>query len=184
MDRLNPNSRKDAFGSKINRTHLPVLAYGVPWLSILLGSLAPLLPVIAPAPVVPPFAFIMLVAWQLVRPGILPLWAGLPLGLFDDLYSGQPIGSAVVLFSCALLATDLFEGRFPYRNFLLNWFNAAVLITIYVTLGTVFSGAKLTILQMTVMLPLIFLSIAVFPLAAWLVAMLDRLRLMRLRRVG
>jgi hypothetical protein len=61
--------------------------------AILFGSLPPWLPIIAPAPVPPPLGFLLLLAWRLLRPGLLPPWAGLPLGLFDDLYSGQPTGS-------------------------------------------------------------------------------------------
>ena len=69
-------------------------ATALPWLTILLGSLTPWLPVIAPAPVLPPFGFLFLLAWRLLRPGLLPLWAGLPLGLFDDLYSAASRSAA------------------------------------------------------------------------------------------
>ncbi len=130
METLHPKARRDPFGSKINRSHWPLLAYGLPWLSILLGSLTPWLPVIAPAPVLPPFGFMMLLAWRLARPGLLPLWAGLPLGLFDDLYSGQPLGSAVLLFSLVLMAIELIEIRFPWRNFWLDWLTAAAILVI------------------------------------------------------
>src|SRR5690606_21733371 len=47
METLHPDARKDPFGSKINRTHSTILAYGIPWLTIMLGSLAPWLPIIA-----------------------------------------------------------------------------------------------------------------------------------------
>src|SRR5919112_511136 len=117
METMNPRSRRDPFGSRINRAQSPILAYGLPWASILLGSLTPWLPIIAPAPVLPPLGLMMLLAWRLLRPGLLPLWAGLPLGLFDDLYSGQPLGSGILLFSLALLAVELIELRFQWRSF-------------------------------------------------------------------
>ena len=98
MEQLNPQSRRDPYGSRINRRESLVLAYGLPWATILFGSLTPWLPIIAPAPVLPPFGFLLMLAWRLLRPGLLPPWAGLPLGLFDDLYSGQPMGSGVLLF--------------------------------------------------------------------------------------
>src|SRR5690606_36356273 len=119
METLHPNARRDPFGSRINRAHSAWLAYGLPWASILLGSLSPWLPIIAPAPVLPPLGLMMMLGWRLVRPGLLPLWAGLPLGLFDDLYSGQPIGSGVLLFSLILIGIELLEIRFPWRSF---WF--------------------------------------------------------------
>src|SRR5688500_11456069 len=147
MERLNPRSRSDPFGSRINRAQSPFLAYGLPWFTILLGSLAPWLPVIAPAPVLPPFGFMALLAWRLLRPGLLPLWAGLPLGLFDDLYSGQPLGSGVLLFSLTLLAIELIEIRFPWRNFWLDWVTAAAILIVSLVVAAVLSGGELSLVQ-------------------------------------
>lgn len=184
METLHPSARRDPFGSKINRTHNPVLAIGLPWATILLGSLTPWLPIISPAPVLPPFGLMMLLAWRLLRPGLLPLWAGLPLGLFDDLFSGQPVGSGVLLFSLALIAIELIEIRFPWRNFWLDWLTASAILIIYLAIAALFSGAELTLVQLRVILPQLALSIVLFPVIARLVAHLDRLRLMRIRRLG
>ena len=184
METLHAKARRDPYGSKINRTHLPLLAYGLPWLSILLGSLTPWLPVITPAPVLPPFGLMLLLAWRLLRPGLLPLWAGLPFGLFDDLYSGQPFGSAVLLFSLALLAIELIEIRFPWRNFWLDWLTASAILIVYLVVAAVLSGSALTSMQLAVIAPQLVLSIVLFPVVARLVAQLDRLRLMRVRRIG
>lgn len=184
MERLDPQSRRDPFGSRINRRQWPPLAYGVPWLSIMLGSLSPWLPIISPAPVLPPLGFMMLLAWRLLRPGLLPLWAGLPLGLFDDLYSGQPLGSGILLFSLALLAVELIELRFPWRNFMHDWLTASAMLVAYLALAAMFSGAALTLVQLTVMVPQLLLSIVLFPIIARMVSVLDRLRLTRVRRIG
>lgn len=184
METLHPNARRDPFGSKINRTHSPMLAYGIPWLTIMLGSLTPWLPVIAPAPVLPPVGFVLLLAWRLLRPGLLPLWAGLPLGLFDDLYSGQPLGSGVLLFSLTLIAIELIEIRFPWRSFWLDWLTATAILIIYLVVAAVLSGAEPTLVQLRVIVPQLMLSIVLFPVVARLVAHLDRVRLMRVRRLG
>ena len=82
---------------RINRAPSPVLAVGLPWLSIMVSSIASTILVIASAPVMPPLGFLAYLAWRQLRPGLLPMWAGLPLGVVDDLYSGQPFGSAVLL---------------------------------------------------------------------------------------
>ena len=66
----------------------------------------------------------MLLGWRMVRPGLLPLWAGAPLGAFDDLVSGQPFGSAILLWSLAMIAIELIETRFPWRGFWQDWFTA------------------------------------------------------------
>ncbi len=183
MERLNPRSRSDQFGSRINRAQSPLLAFGLPWLTILFGSLTPWLPIIAPAPVLPPLGFMMLLAWRLLRPGLLPLWAGLPLGLFDDLYSGQPLGSGVLLFSLTLLAIEIIELRFPWRNFWLDWLTATAILVPYIVIAALFSGAALTVVQLTVILPQLLISVVLFPIVARIVALLDRVRLMRVRRL-
>jgi len=184
METLHAKARRDPYGSKINRAHWGPLAYGLPWLSILLGSLTPWLPIIAPAPLVPPLGFLMMLAWRLLRPGLLPLWAGLPLGLFDDLYSGQPFGSGVLLFSLTLIAIELIEIRFPWRNFWLDWLTASGMLSVYIVVAALFSGAVAHPMQLTVIVPQLVLSIVLFPVLARLVAQLDRLRLMRVRRLG
>jgi len=184
MEQLNPQARRDPYGSRINRRESILLAYGLPWATILLGSLTPWLPVIAPAPVLPPFGFLLMLAWRLLRPGLLPPWAGLPLGLFDDLYSGQPLGSGVLLFSVALIIIELVEIRFPWRSFWLDWLTASCLLIPYLAVASLLSGADLTAVQLGVIAPQIVLSIVLFPMIARLVAMLDRFRLMRVRRVA
>lgn len=184
METLHPKARRDPFGSKINRAHSPLLAYGLPWLTIMLGSLTPWLPIIAPAPVLPPFGLMLLLAWRLLRPGFLPLWAGLPLGFFDDLYSGQPLGSAILLFSLVLIVIELIELRFPWRNFWLDWLTASGILLPYLAIAGLLSGAELTFVQLTAIVPQLAISVVLYPVVARLVAKLDRLRLKRIRRVG
>ena len=47
MERNDPRSRSDAYGSRINRSHSPIIANAVPWISIVIGSILPLLMTIA-----------------------------------------------------------------------------------------------------------------------------------------
>lgn len=184
IEQINPRARRDAFGSKINRDHSPLLAFGVPWASILLGSLTPMWPVIAPAPILPPFAFLLLIAWRLMRPGLLPLWAGLPLGAFDDLYSGQPFGSGILLFSLAMIGIELLDMRFPWRSFWQDWIIATGLIAAYLLLAAVISGALPHETGFIALIPQFLLSIVIFPVIARIVSLLDRLRLLRVRRLA
>jgi len=184
MERLAPGARRDAYGSKINRAHSPVLAYGVPWITTMLGSLTPLLPVIAPAPILPPLGYLVLLAWRLARPGVLPMWAGLPLGLFNDLYSGQPMGSSILLFSLTMISLELIELRFPWRSFWQDWLVAAVFIPIYLLVSALFSGAEIGLDRLPILIPQVLLSVIAFPIVAKMVSLLDNLRLTRVRRIG
>ena len=184
MERINPRSRSDAYGSRINRAHSPALAHTVPWISIAMASLIPMFPIATALPYMPPLGFIMLIAWRMQRPGLLPVWAGFPLGLFDDLYSGQPFGSAIALWSLAMIALEMLETRFPWRHFLIDWITAAGLIMTYLLLGMLLSGAEMSWPLMVAILPQIVVSILIYPILSRLVARLDRFRLMRVRIVA
>ena len=162
---------------RINRAPSPLVARGLPWLTVILGSLLPHWLLIASAPIAPPMGFLLFVAWRQLRPGLLPLWAGLPLGLCDDLVSGQPLGSAVLLWSLAAIALDAIEARLPWRNFLTEWLVAIGLIVVYILLGLAISNMAGAAASIPVIVPQIVISIFAFPLAGRIVATADRLRL-------
>jgi rod shape-determining protein MreD len=162
----------------LGRAPSPLLALAIPWLSIMLACLLPLMPVIASAPVLPPFGLLVLLAWRQVRPGVLPIWAGLPLGAFDDLFSGQPFGSAILLWSAAMIALDAIEARFPWRSYWLDWLVSAGLICACQLLGLVFANASGGSAAIAVLAPQLLTAILLYPLCGRLVAVLDRLRLM------
>jgi len=183
MERMNPQSRSDAYGSRINRSHSPTLAYSVPWVSVMLGSIFPLFLIAIAMPIVPPVGLLMLLGWRLVRPGLLPVWAGLPLGLFDDLFNGQPFGFAVLSWSLALIAIEAVELRFPWRSFWQDWFTAGILLAAYLLSGWLLSGAMPTTNSLAALGPQLVFSILLFPLFARFVARLDRFRLTRRKRV-
>ncbi|HMO69276.1 MAG TPA: rod shape-determining protein MreD [Novosphingobium sp.] len=163
--------------SRINRAPSPVLVLATPWLTVGLASLAPSLPVLAPLPLLPPLGFMLFLAWTQVRPGLLPVWAGLPLGAFDDLYSGQPFGSAILLWSLAMIAIDLIEARFPWRSFITEWLIAAALIATYLAAGLVLANLAGGQTPLWTILPQLLLTILLYPAAGRLVAFFDRLRL-------
>lgn len=179
MERNDPRSRSDAYGSRINRSHSPILANIVPWASILLASVLPIFPIATALPLFPPLGLLMLLAWRLVRPGLLPVWAGMPLGLFDDLYNGQPFGFAIFTWSMIMLAVEFIDTRLPWRAFWQDWFSAGILILVYLLAGWLLSGGQPTIHSLIAMVPQLVLTILLFPIAARLVAALDRFRLHR-----
>lgn len=163
--------------ARINREPSPLIARGVPWLSVLLATLLPNWITIASAPVIPPLGFLVFISWRQLRPGLLPVWAGLPLGLFDDLYSGQPLGSAVILWSGAAIALDIVEARLPWRNFWTEWLLAAGLIAAYIVFCLLLANLAGSSTPLQVVVPQIALSVLCYPLVDRLVAWLDRLRL-------
>lgn len=184
MQPLNPNSRFDQYGTKINRTHSPALAYGIPWVLIIFCSMTPILPVIASAPVLPPLGFITFLAWLLYRPGLMPFWAPIPLGLIDDLLSGQPIGSAVLLWSTTMLAIEAVEARLPWRGFRQDWLTASIILTFYLIFAAMISGVVPSLPLLVSIGIQLSVSVLIFPLVAKLVSLLDQFRLRRWKEVG
>ena len=169
---------------RINRAPSPILARGVPWASVMVLSLVPFAPLFVSAPIMPPLAFMALLAWRMLRPGMLPVWAGAPLGAFDDLYSGQPFGSAVLLWSCAMLMMELVDIRLRWRGFVQDWALAAALIAAYLVLATLVSNLAGGAAPLRTIVPQVALAVIAHPLVTSLVAALDRLRLLPLRKVG
>ena len=174
----------DRYRQQINRAPSSLLAGAVPWLSIMLASIVPGWVIIASAPIAPPLGLMLLLGWRLLRPGLLPLWAGLPLGLFDDLYSGQPLGSAILVWSLAMIALEVFEARFPWRNFMQDWMASAALLTAAIFFGTVFANLSGGSTRLSVMVPQLAIAVLGFPLVGRLIAVLDRFRLLNVREIG
>lgn len=165
---------------RINRAPWPVLVRTVPWATVVLASMLPIWPYIASTPLLPPFGFLVLMGWQQIRPGLLPIWAGLPLGLIDDLFSGQPFGCAILLWSLAMIVLDMIDARLPWRTFLLDWLVAALLIVASILAGMVLAGASI---PLAAMVPQLVLSVFVYPLVGRAVALFDRFRLLPLARI-
>lgn len=153
-------------------------ARAVPIASTMFGSLLPLLvPVIAEAPVMPPFGLLILLAWRLLRPGFWAIWAPLPLGLFDDLASGQPLGSAMLSWTLAFLALEFSERSLLWRDYVQDWLVAAAAITGCIVAAYVFAlfaGGAAPLLSVV---PQTLAAILVFPAVARLCARLDVWRL-------
>lgn len=119
-----------------------------------------------------------------MRPGLMPMWVGVPLGAFDDLFSGQPFGSAILLWSLTMIALELIETRFPWRGFWQDWFTAGLGILLYIFAAMLVSGATLSLPLVQTIVPQIALSILLYPLIARMIASADRFRLSRARRIG
>ncbi len=147
------------------------LARFVPTLSVMAGSALTLWPLIASVQILPPFGLLMLLGWRLTRSESLRVWAPLPLGLFDDLVSGQPLGSAMLFWTLCFFMIDLIDQRIVYRTFWQDWLVAAGSIGFCLILGRLVA-TPIDAHVDTVLLLQIAISILLFPLAARLCGML------------
>ncbi|MBO9623313.1 MAG: rod shape-determining protein MreD [Sphingomonas sp.] len=142
-------------------------------LSVMLGSLMTLLPLIAVVPYLPPFGLMMLLGWRMTRGDSMRVWAPVPLGLFDDLVSGQPLGSAMVLWTVCVLMMDVLDTRLVWRDFWQDWLIASGGIGFCLIAGRLLAvpfGAHVD----TALLLQAVISCALFPLVYRFCAWLDR----------
>lgn len=181
--RPKPYSRTDMYGRRTNRQHSPTRAAIVPYASVMVSSVLPTFFIFSTAPLIPPLGFMMLIAWRMARPGFFPLWIGLPLGAFDDLFSGQPFGSAILLWSVSMLVLEIMEARFPWRGFWQDWLAAGLAFFAYLPSALLVSGAHLSLHLLMAMLPQMLLSILAYPLVVCIVLWLDRFRLTRIKEI-
>lgn len=152
----------------------------LPIVSVLLASALPaMLPIIAQFPLLPPFGLILFVAWRLIRAELWPSWIGIPLGFWDDLFSGQPFGSGILLWTIIVLAFEFADRILVWRDWWVDWLMAAAAIAFGIAGGLVIIGLTGTPASMEIIVPQLVWSIFTYPLVTRLVAVLDRWRLGR-----
>jgi rod shape-determining protein MreD len=165
--------------TRIDRPPSSLRLTGTPIILTMIGSLAPLLPMIASAPFLPPFGLLTLIAWRLRHRTMWPAWIGLPLGLWDDIFSGQPLGSSMLLWTIIMLGLEVSDRRMVWRDFWQDWGLAAAVITVTLLGGLVVANLTGGSTSPLIILPQILMTIALFPLFARGCAVIDGWRLLR-----
>ncbi|MEP6786502.1 MAG: rod shape-determining protein MreD [Sphingomonadales bacterium] len=148
----------------------------VPIGSTLIASMIPLAPVVLTEPLLPPLGLMVFLAWRLLRNDIWPLWMGIPLGLWDDFFSGQPLGTALAGWTAVMLAVDWVERRFPWRSHVEDWAIATVAIAAHLLFALIIAGATGGGTSPLNLLPQIVISALCWPLVTRFCGALDRWR--------
>lgn len=151
----------------------------VPVLSTLAASLLDTLPVVMTSPLIPDFGFLVLLSWRLLRPEMWPAYYALPLGLFNDLVAGNPLGQSMALWTLTFLACDLLDSRSGWRDYWLDWLIASIAIALNIAGAWRIARWLGSGMEFEVLAPQLLLSIFCYPLVARLVVSLDRWRLSR-----
>lgn len=165
------------YESRFDREQSLLKMLAIPIASIVLASMVTTLPFLTTQPILPPFGLLMFLAWRLMRPGLLPVWSGVPFGLVDDLFSGQPFGSAGLLWSLAMLAIEVIDSRAIWRDYLQDWLIASLLIIVVLLGGLWIAGMAHAASDPIILLPQMLLSILLYPLVVRICARLDSWRL-------
>src|SRR3546814_11303753 len=118
----------------------------------------------------------VLLAWRLLRPESLKIWSPVLLGLFDDLLSGQPFGSAMLLWTICFFVIELIEIRLVFRDFWQDWLIAAGAIGFVLLAGRALASPIAAHVYTSLALQ-ILVSLPVFPFIAPLFGRPDTARL-------
>lgn len=153
----------------------------VPIASVMIASALPLmLPLVASSPVLPPLGLLFFLSWQLLRTEMWPVWIGLPLGLWDDLFSGAPIGTAVGLWTLASIAIAYLSQRIYWRGFLHDWAIGGLLVAAVQILAALLTHPHaINSHLLGLVAPQIIVSILLMPLFLRLTGQFDNFRLKR-----
>lgn len=151
----------------------------VPAFSVLLASLMTALPIISTSGWYPDFGFLVLIGWRLLRSDAWPAWWAAPLGLFNDLVTGHPVGFSIALWTVAMLLLDLADRRTMWRGYWLEWIFAAIMLLANEAAEWRVAQVMGASLPFKSVVPPLLISILSFPIVAWLVSRLDRWRLGR-----
>ena len=149
----------------------------VPTGSTIAASLLALLPLVPSAPLIPEIALLVVIAWRLLRPEIWPAYMALPLGLFNDLVAGHPIGQSMALWTLIFLACDYVDSRLGFRDYWMDWLIAAAAILFHAAAVWEISALMGARTGFSVLLPQTVAAILAYPFLARLVLALDRWRL-------
>jgi rod shape-determining protein MreD len=151
----------------------------VPAASVIAASFLSSLPILSQNGWYPDFAFLVLIGWRLLRSDPFPAWWAAPLGFINDLLAGTPIGFSVSLWTAAMLLLDLADRRTHFRDYWMEWGFAALLL-----IGHEFAQLRVAAwtgspLPLATLVPPVLISIAAFPMIAWIIGRIDYWRLGR-----
>jgi len=152
-------------------------ALSIPAISVLLATALSVLPIMSNHGWWPDVGLLMLIAWRMLRADAWPAWLAAPLGLVHDLLTGAPIGLAVTLWPSFMLAFDVIDRRTMWRDYWTEWVLAAIFVALFIVAQWQVAALDGAPVHFAKVAPAILVGIVCFPIAAYLVARLDRWRM-------
>jgi rod shape-determining protein MreD len=149
----------------------------LPAITVIVGSVLTAWPAIVSAPLLPPLGFMLLLGWRLLRRDVWAVWAGLPLGLVDDVFGGNPPGTAMFSWTVVLITLSLLDTRVVYRTWWLEWLIGAVALGFVIIVSGMLARVGGLVSVIELLGPQWLLSALLLPLFIQLMALFDRWRL-------
>jgi rod shape-determining protein MreD len=167
-----PRSRQSRIGRQPSQLRIKL----IPPLTVVIGSMITALPIITDYPILPPMGLLVILAWRLIRPGYWAVWAGFPLGLIDDIFSGQPLGSAAFLWSLVFILLETLDRKAVRRDYWQDWLIASTAIIFVLIGGMLIVDFRSNVLRFDLLVPQILLSVLLYPFVARLIGAIDNWR--------
>jgi len=165
-------------GKALNRGPVRGAAYA-PAISVAIASLLSALPIVSLSGWWPSFGLLMFIAWRMLRADAWPAWWAAPLGLFNDLMTGAPIGMSMALWTSIMLVMDLVDRRTQWRDYWIEWAVASLLIAASAWVEAEVSSLSGASVRTAMTIPAALIEVLTFPLAAFMAIRIDRWRLGR-----
>lgn len=166
-------------GARLNQGPRAGAEY-VPALTVVIGSLFSILPIVSATGWWPDFGLLMLLGWRLLRADAWPAWWAAPLGFINDLILGNMIGLSVALWAAMMIVMDILDRRTMWRDYWIEWAIAAVLIALSELAHWRLAGLLGASVPFNMSAaPSILIAVLCFPVAGYIASRLDRWRLGR-----
>lgn len=147
----------------------------IPAATVFLATLTMVLPLPLPIGIFPNFAFLFVIIWASLQPGLMPVWLAFLLGLMFDLVAGLPLGHMTLLFTASVGAVRMAESYFEGHNSLMvDWVFTSVVLLVAAWLSWQLCAF---VAQPTTLWPILAqagVTILAYPLAVAIVAALQR----------
>ena len=151
----------------------------VPAASVVAASALAMLPIVSSSGWWPNTGLLVLIAWRMLRADAWPAWWAAPLGLFNDLMTGAPIGMSMALWTAIMLVMDLVDRRTQWRDYWIEWAVASLLVAASAWVEAQVAGLNGALPRPAMTIPAALIEILTFPLAAFFAIRIDRWRLGR-----
>ncbi len=149
----------------------------VPALSVALASTLAVLPIVSVHGWWPNAGLLMLLAWRMLRADVWTAWVAAPLGLWNDLVTGSPLGLSVALWTTFMLAMDVIDRRTMWRDYWVEWALATLLIALAELAQWRVAALASAPVRLASEWPSVLIAVLCFPVAAYLVRWIDRWRM-------
>ena len=96
--------------------------------------------------------------------------------MVDDIFSGQPFGSAAFLWSVVFITLEALDRRIVSRDYWQDWLIASLSIVFVLVCGMLVIDFQSNFLRLEILMPQVLISVLLYPFVSRLIGAIDRWR--------